>query len=340
MFSNVARAIFLAALLFGVQLFGVVEFQQATGLNLARAEAAPVGPVKGKKTLPLASIKAMSGRLVLISYADNPSGDLFVINGDGSGLARVTETSLQKDNPSISKDGLHIVFTGNSSPADPDASEIYTVNADGTNLRQLTTFHDASGHPAWSPDGTRIVYSRGAVFQDDLWIMNADGTGQRQLTSFAGGENDADFMPDGHRVVFKSTRWTGKEQIAVMDLATGQVTRLTTNTKSDHDPIPTPDGQWVLFERYQGPGDWWEWNVSLNQPWDIVAVAADGSGRERVLFSDGGVNWLPVPTPDGQNVLWVKATLEGIGVAVVGFDGSNPQPLIGVEAGIGYLDWK
>jgi Tol biopolymer transport system component len=88
---------------------------------------------------------------------------IYVINADGTGVERLTNTHGYDGKPSWSPDGKKIVFesvrediadessrAGNPSP-DAYQSDIYIINADGTSRKRLTDHPEMDGSPAWSP---------------------------------------------------------------------------------------------------------------------------------------------------------------------------------------------
>ena len=136
------------------------------------------------------------GKQIVFASAD--SGELFVINADGSAQMRLT--AGQSGHPSWSPSGKLIAFSGQE-PTD-SVSEISVVNVDGSGRRQLTHDGQTNEKPSWSPDGTRIAFDskRGGNF--DIFVMNADGTGERRLTTEAAVDEWPAWSPDGRSIAF------------------------------------------------------------------------------------------------------------------------------------------
>ena len=91
-----------------------------------------------------------------------PSIDIYVLNVDGSGLAKLTQDSGANGSPTWSPDGKQIAFV---SDRDDGKSKIWIMNADGSNQRILPNGQNTTsdgflgGQPAWSPDGTKILFT-------------------------------------------------------------------------------------------------------------------------------------------------------------------------------------
>jgi Tol biopolymer transport system component len=141
--------------------------------------------------------------------------DYYIINVDGTGEVRLTNTPLdnKQDQPYWSPDGRSIAFT--ASP--PNVfGEIYVINPDGSNQQRLTNNAANDNTPKWSPNSTRIAFltdrDRGQRFDSrEIYIMNADGSGQTNLTNTPGqdpapweaDESLTGWSPNGSKMVYE-----------------------------------------------------------------------------------------------------------------------------------------
>jgi tetratricopeptide (TPR) repeat protein len=101
--------------------------------------------------------------------------------------------------------------------------------------------------PAWSPDGTQLAY-HGCDERGDncaVWVMLAGGFNPSRLTGDASDTVPA-WSPDGSQVAFVSAR-TGNWELYLVDVASGQETRLTNHPAADVAPAWSPDGKWLAF---------------------------------------------------------------------------------------------
>src|SRR5207253_1422929 len=104
--------------------------------------------------LSLSSTAVLNGKIAFHSTRDGDF-EIYVMNPDGSGVTRVTNTAGGNVDPIWSPDGKRIAFASFRS----GRSEVFVINADGTGETQLTT---EGGFPgAWSPDGTRATARAG-----------------------------------------------------------------------------------------------------------------------------------------------------------------------------------
>jgi dipeptidyl aminopeptidase/acylaminoacyl peptidase len=125
-------------------------------------------------------------RIVFSSMRDG-NWELYVVNGDGSSLRRLTTTpNRREDEPSWSPDGTRIAFAAGT---DHVPRDIYVVDADGERERQVTRLGRSVWHPRWSPDGARIAFFEFPFPSATIFLVNADGSGLTPLfgrLAFAG----------------------------------------------------------------------------------------------------------------------------------------------------------
>lgn len=135
--------------------------------------------------------------------------------------------------------------------------------------------------------GSLILYGpyRG---NDSVWrtsIVNLDGT-----PPFDFGEGDGDFSPDGLKVVFSRYLDENAENgIFIMDLSTGETVLLPGTERYDFNPMWSPDGSQIVFNRGNNA--------------DLYVVNADGSNLRRLTYDPGQefpIGWMP----DGQHLLY------------------------------------
>jgi TolB protein len=100
--------------------------------------------------------------------------------------------------------------------------------------------------------------------------------------------------PDGSRVAFASNRG-GQWDIFVLDLPTGEVTRLTDTPAYDGHPSWSPDGLWIAHDTY------------LEDNLDIVVRPVDGSQPPIRLTYDPRPDFSPAWSPQGRRIAFVSS---------------------------------
>jgi dipeptidyl aminopeptidase/acylaminoacyl peptidase len=108
---------------------------------------------------------------------------------------------------------------------------IWRMDASGSWPVQLTQSDDRQGGFAVSPDGKTLYYTqdKGGNEQDDIYAVATSGGEPKNLTNTPDIRENGLLMAPNGRMMALSTKRTGEGQInlAVMDLATGQVRALT-----------------------------------------------------------------------------------------------------------------
>jgi Tol biopolymer transport system component len=98
------------------------------------------------------------------SYA----GELYVMNVDGTGLARLTNDAGDEQAPDWSADGERIAFHSDRNYPDGERAELYSIRPDGTCLTWLTNGTARSIDADWQPSGTTDPGECGATAREPL----------------------------------------------------------------------------------------------------------------------------------------------------------------------------
>ncbi len=215
------------------------------------------------------------------------SGQLWVMNSDGSSQAPITNTSWGYDlQPSWSPDGAKIAVA--------KSGEVAVVNANGTGLTTLTSAPGADGSPEWSPDSAKIAFTTMRDdMGDEIYTMNQGGGAVRSLTNHWGNELDTAWSPDGRRVAFLSTR-DGNREIYVMNSDGTNQTRLTNTSGDESDVVWSPDGTKIAYSVYSGN-------------YDIFVMNADGTGVVNLTPNTTAYDINPAWSPDGSKIAFSTA---------------------------------
>jgi len=111
---------------------------------------------------------------------DIDPGDIYVVGVDGSGLTRLTHSSLQCNDlhPAWSPDGSALAFDRD---CDPPYS-IHVVNADGSGDREILAIQDTAQGISWSPDGSRIAFAVTNNGKTGIYTVAPDGKDLTMVT--------------------------------------------------------------------------------------------------------------------------------------------------------------
>jgi len=112
--------------------------------------------------------------------APGANDDIYVMNPDGSGVIRLTDSPVEETWPAWSPDGRRLAF---ERKFDADSAHIFLMNPDCSAIVQLTHGLGHNFYPSWSPDGTRIVFASDRDGNWEIYVINADGSGLTRLTN-------------------------------------------------------------------------------------------------------------------------------------------------------------
>lgn len=299
------------------------------------------------------------------STRDNPpsptpfvaSGEIYLMNADGTDVRRLTNNDSSDIFPSLSPDGTRIVFESNRRRAatdPPNVSDLYLMNTDGSGQTWLGRGSSAT----WSPDGASIAfhasasgtglpanpYPGSATLDSDIFVATvrdflAKKTAPRNLTNNpAAVDDDPDWSPDGQTIIFTShgvndhhTNAVTAEVYAISATGAGSPRALTSNKYDDRAPAWSPDGKRILFCCRRG----------AKPDFDLCVMNADGSGEVKITDDPRG-DLTPSWSPDGSRIVFHRGKGRGLGLWdlwVINPDGTGEMRLTDAPGHTGFASW-
>jgi dipeptidyl aminopeptidase/acylaminoacyl peptidase len=245
---------------------------------------------------------------------------LWLIPTDGTGEPRQLTLGARHDrHPRFSPDGRTLAFISDrrsivedqdedagDTPDRADTNQVHLLPLDGGEARRLTDLPRGVDAFEWSPDGTRLVVvtaSRAATRAEDDRRRGIDrspaaGTPPPSDYRFI---DTLDYMLNGKGFVYDRVG-----HLWLVDVATGEVRRLTDGRVADAEPAWSPDGRRIAFTSNRRR------NADLlTTRQDIHIVDVETRAVTAVTGGPRSAFTAPAWLPDGRSIAALGNRLEG-----------------------------
>ena len=168
--------------------------------------------------------------------------------------------------------------------------ELFVADSDGANRVRILASPLPIMSPAWSPDGEWLAYVSFERRVSAIYVQHRR-SGKKTMVSARAGINGApSYSPDGKKLAITLSGSSGNLDVYLLELASGQLTRLTDDPGIDTEAVFTPDGSAVYFtsDRSGSP--------------QIYRLALGGSERPKRVTFTGSYNARPRISPDGKQL--------------------------------------
>ncbi len=233
-------------------------------------------------------------------------------SSNASAITRHTETrDFYNLRPRISPDGKKIAFFSDRH----DYTRILITDIKGKVLHQISqngyggyfeSFHPFRSGMCWSPKGERLAFVTADGGSDEIRIVDIRRKRLvRRIRTHLNVINAPDWSRDGSVLVFSSVD-SGKSDLYLYHLSTGQLERLTNSVEFESDPRFSPDGKHVVFSIEDTCGNPAPAGSAWGPAPSDLALLELSTGKIRRLHATPWSEKQPCFSPDGLRLLFVS----------------------------------
>jgi len=282
-----------------------------------------------------------------VSGMAGTTGDLWVMNADGSNQTRLVAAECGRAGWSIDRDAGADGYQGELAfGSDVQGPGLYRIRPDGTGLTKVVATPFVPVRAAWSPvaapDGEfKIAFQArvdsdgdGSPDKNDIFLVNEDGTGLINWTNTAdASERSPSWSPDATQLAF-SEGIAGDTDVLVVELGSDGPGLLELGRKdvTAAGPLSASNVQWLEWARGSdrlvvqdnggsGLGDLWI--IDVTDPSAPTNITGD---YEQLLTHNATPTW----SPDDTEILFAGSNdLHNHGsLWIVAADGTSKDELV------------
>jgi dipeptidyl aminopeptidase/acylaminoacyl peptidase len=199
-------------------------------------------------------------------------------------------------------------------------SGIWLIDAAGGMPLRLTAGPGRDESPRWSPDGRAMAFISDRDGSNQIWIIDLAGGEARKAVTVEGGTTNFGWSPDGRKIAFLAhgtepfgAGKSGKgpedvivfdqavpgRQLLILDVTSGETSRLTDDPLAVTDFSWSPDGKRIAFAAQPSP------RIQDLYRTDIYTVDVE-TRVVRDLVKRPGIDTFPRFSPDGKQVAFLS----------------------------------
>lgn len=261
-----------------------------------------------------------------IVFANDSTGkkEIYMVDYDGEGLTRLTNSRSISILPKWSSDGNRIYYT-TYKHYNPD---MFVIDLKKGTVKPYITFQGLNIAGRDSPGGDKMVLTLSLGKDPNVYVFNRETMRIKKLLSLSFGiSSTPTYSPDEKQIAFVSDM-AGNPQIYVYDIGAKSAERITDFNWCD-SPAWSPGGEWIAFSGRK----------TRKENLNIFIIDPTGSVKYR-LTRDSGDNENPSWSPDGRFLAFTTNRRGKREIYVMDRDGSAQHPLTELKGNSYTPDWS
>jgi Tol biopolymer transport system component len=142
------------------------------------------------------------GKQIVFASVTEGKNQIYVINKNGTGLKRLTETDAEEMEPTFSPDGKKILFISKRD----GLRQIFIMNSDGSEQKNLLKSSANEFDVCWSPLGDKIAFHSTRDNTAQIYMMNTDGSNLKRISNLQYNNSFPKWSPDEKKIIFSTIR--------------------------------------------------------------------------------------------------------------------------------------
>jgi Tol biopolymer transport system component/DNA-binding winged helix-turn-helix (wHTH) protein len=330
--GRVRAALVAGGVASGLAVLATLAFSRTERTQVPAASTALVRPATTLPGIEYDPSLSPDGTQIAFAHTASPNAypHLYISLVDGGRPIQLTTGDASDGRPAWSPDARSIAFARFAR----GRCTVFIIPVGGGVEREVGSCGVAPpGGLAWSPDGKVLVTSaQDSSGPHRLVVLTLESTGRRTLTSpplGSWGDWWPSFSPDGRTISFARTAGEGVLDLFVVDVATGEERRITSDRRSITGQTFASDGAHLIFGSDRD-GMFGVWEISLDggRPRLLISSTRPLNGvsaarsSERVVFSQ----------PQSEIAIWQApltagpAPIAGRAKRMIAATGRNVRP--------------
>jgi len=261
-----------------------------------------------KKISSRALLDRLADYQLLFSAEENKVFNIYIINGDGTGLKQLTDDEGSDMLPKWLPDASGFIF---ESDRKGKQFQAFLFSFSDSLYQQVGNFNFEVRSPSISVDND-IVFVSNKDNAKQIYKMDLNGNNLQKLTNTTYDDVYPVWSPDALFIAFQTFRHDKQTDIYLCDRSGTNLVRVTKDNAFDYMPNWSPNGKELIYSSTEAG------NL------DIFTIKTNDKGKPKNISNTPDINeMMPVFSADGKYIAYMFAKGRKTGIHVMSIDGST-----------------